>query len=346
MRFKPYLIAILISFSFATTAESAPTATIDTMLARARQAMAHVEATNKEGAAYYGSAVAVHTTPTETYFLTAGHVITPAGEIKIAYAGVLYPIQSSGTIADSDAGWLKTVAIPGIVPLSVNLDASGDAVNSVAFGYWGRAGSQRKLTGTFGMINRKVIDGTYNDQEKRILRGMIDGSHLVYYGYSGGVVVNYDMQILGINSILSSQYSLAADIRFIWNHVPWKTGPAITYPVEDNFNEIGDGTIQRLRIAPTDKFTRTVGTTTTNATVADISTALRQETENGAGNYSLNLVTGFRTATIVLGGKTYRVVGVSLDGRHMLSVSMMTGTPKQYVIIMDNGFQAIIFLSE
>ena len=335
-------IIVLLSFSILPKAIDANQAIevnlpVSNLIAKMSKSVLHVEGVSEKGA-FSASAVVIMTGVDETIFLTAAHVVKPALVMGVVFNGTTYAMRESTIIKGTDAAWFKTGRIPGVVALGMNLGSSSNSIPSMAFGYWGRAGQLCELSGTIGRTCRKVIDRVYSDGAT--LHGMVGCSHLVYYGFSGGVVVDENLCIIGINSILNNNYSLSVDIRYIWNHLPWSNIKA-TMEVDDNFDFFGSkmNGITRLKLD--------INSTINGESINDITNRCYLELNNSSQSFSVEFIREFINTKITIGTKTYAIIGGIVRGRNKISLTIeQSGDSRAYVNIQGEGFEIILFVHE
>lgn len=291
---------------------------------------------------FKGTGVVVRADEEGVIILTAKHVAN-GGELVVVHNGNVYSPINKLPLGESDAALLFFPPMQGVKALEPNLDEDSSTVKSLSFGYWGKL---KELTATAGKTNRHVIGEYFNDFA--ITEGVIRSSGMLYFGFSGGALVGVDGRLLGINIAITHNYTLAVDIRYIWNNFAHlNKGKLVNYKTDKNFNQFKNDSNNWNRIEAG------LDATITNDKGESISVlGLRvlcgkEATENGltiGENVTKWLKEGF---TFTSGDKKYKIIGFEIGMRNKLP--QRAGTPSfdmNYAFVCANGYYVLLSLEE
>lgn len=345
---KKFMVILAVIFAApAWAGEKNATINVDVIVAKMAKSVLHIVCTNKEGDTISGSCGVISTSPKATIVVTAGHVTDDVTEASITYGGKKYKMLANHAIDDCDAAWCEFEPIIGVEPLGLNLDSSPAPITSISLGYWGRAGFDGTLTGAFGKINRRAID-QFSGENFKIWKALLPGTQIVYYGYSGGVVIDEFYRLVAINSMLTPLESLSVDIRFVWNHLPWNKCP-VQIPYDTNYNLIGTSHngLKRLPVSETDKVTLTKDDKTTITSIAELRLLLKEETNNDENIIpKTELIDLIMNGVYTIGGKNYTLTGGRIGIRGKIAGSGPSKPNSPYIMVMGEGYSLTLVLKE
>jgi hypothetical protein len=309
---------------------------------------------------YTGTAVVIKVEDNHFIALTARHVVEGGIGIIAEHNDQRSIALEIHYIPNTDAAWVKFRSLKDIIPIKVDLSQQSGWVFARGFGYWGREGSENgELTGTIGRLNRSVLDA-YHAPDMKLMRGVIAGSYLVYPGYSGGAVLDGRNRLIGINIILGSR-SIAVDIRYIFNHLPWRSKESkLEYKIVNDFNLYGSkkNDWKRIAIPESTKFMVTSTVKKDGKKIKSIKivrywelvTIVNEMRASSDRNLSTNIgkiaeVTHF-TTVVSINGKKYSILGDRIqsdrfDGQRGIFAPSIT-----YGLMIHEGWELMLILKE
>lgn len=291
---------------------------------------------------FKGTGVVVRADKDRVIILTAKHV-SSGGEIMVAHNGNLYSPINKLPLGTTDVCLLFMPPMQGVKALKPNLDKDSGHARSVALGYWGRL---EELTATAGRTNRLVISEYFNNHE--VVSGVIRSSGMLYFGYSGGALIDTSGRLLGINIALTNEFTIAVDIRYIWNqYAVLNEGKKVTFESDKNYNQLKTGSNDWTRIES--DFDATITDDNGESiSVLDLRVLCGKEvTEPGliiSDDITRWLTSGF---TFTSDGKKYKIIGWEIGMRNKLRVK--DGEPSfkmDYAFIFANGYYILLALEE
>lgn len=127
--------------------------------------------------------------------LTARHVLEGISMPPIVvFRGVSYTSEKTKQLENTDAGFILLGSpIEGAKPIEWNMDPSTADVRAYAFGAWG---GLDEITYTAGTLHREGKHIEFNGRE---LDWVMTGSPMLFFGFSGGALVDADGRLLGVN---------------------------------------------------------------------------------------------------------------------------------------------------
>jgi serine protease Do len=127
--------------------------------------------------------------------LTARHVVEGISMLPtVWFNGVSYSSSNTKALDNTDAGFiLLSEPIKGAKPIEWNLDPSENEVRAYAFGAWG---GLQTVTYTAGMLSRTSHHIVFDERE---LDWVLSGTTMLFFGFSGGAIVDADGRLLGVN---------------------------------------------------------------------------------------------------------------------------------------------------
>jgi serine protease Do len=134
--------------------------------------------------------------------VTNNHVVQDAINITVTFSdGDSYPADVLGQDAKADLAVLSVSSMPsGITPLTLVNSASlkvGDPVVAVGSPY-GLSGTL--TTGVISALGRTIIEDSDSGQNGQIIADMIQTSTAINAGNSGGPLINYAGEVVGITT--------------------------------------------------------------------------------------------------------------------------------------------------
>lgn len=268
-------------------------------------------------------------------FLTANHVVEGGVRLRITEGINSWEVTDWKALEDTDAAYFSiTQTNATFLPIPLELSPSSNVVPSIALGMW--AGT-RSLTGTFGYINRSVrgawVDKVY---DYKTVYGLIEGTALIYSGFSGGALVDESGRLLGINVLLGGLNTSFVDIRYIWNSVPaLNKGKRIKVPLDNEFDVLGIPIIKRVSIRNTDVITQ-------GKVKGKVSDLIKVIDDNPAFIDSI-----LEDSIIELSEGVFRVARIEFESKNVnVNKSFPYRMAFKYCYLTGKGWSLIIYLGE
>ncbi len=146
---------------------------------------------------------------TKTLILTAKHVVEESlFPPFIIFNEKTYISEDVHQIENTDAAFvLLSSPIEDARPIEWNLEVGENQLDAYAFGAWGNLTS---ITYSAGSISRKAERIDFLDKD---LDWVMTGDTMLYFGFSGGALVDCEGRLLGISFGASPRGSHFIDIR-------------------------------------------------------------------------------------------------------------------------------------
>lgn len=250
--FLAVLLACLLGVSAPAIAENTPTKLFDvvSVLNQFEHSVLLVEkyAVVNEEIKYTtkGCCVCVAKDGDKYMFLTARHVVENGVKLRIVDGPNDWEVTEWKALEDTDAAYFYiTQTNWSFRPIPIELSPASNTIPSISIGMW--AGT-RSITGTFGFVNR-TVRGAWSDRvyDYRTVYGLIEGTALIYPGFSGGALVDEFGNLLGINVLLGGRRTSFVDARYIWNSIPaLNKGQRVKLPISNDFDTVGIPSLKRI----------------------------------------------------------------------------------------------------
>lgn len=340
--FLAVLLACLVGVSAPAIAENTPTKLLNvvSVLSQFEHSVLLVERYSviNEEIKYTGKGccVCVAKDGDKYMFLTARHVVENGVKLRVVDGLNDWEITEWKALEDTDAAYFYiTQTNSTFRPIPTELSPVSNIVPAISIGMW--AGT-RSITGTFGFVNR-TVKGAWSDKvyDYRTVYGLIEGTALIYPGFSGGALVDEFGNLLGINVLLGGLNTSFVDIRYIWNSISeLNKGKRIKLPISNDFDTVGIPLLKRIPFKPSD----TVSEKKVKGTMADLILAINNNPAFVDQIINENTI-------IETNGSVYRVARIEFESMTLkVSKNYPYKTAFQYLYVVGKNWALTIYLGE
>jgi len=357
MRKFLYVVAVLLLVVVPAQADNSAN-TPHSYIARAIDSVCKVEIIQGEQSIGSGSGFVVSASEEETQIITARHVLENASKCRIYLHGHVFESTEFYPCDDTDAGMIFVrPGIPFAKALKFNLSSSNKIIAVNAFGYWGMAkipGTPQILSMQSGWADRKVIDA-YGAPDYRVIRGIIMANVLIFPGDSGGPILDNNMQVVGVNIILSKKHTMFVDSRYLWNTIAHlNKGRKVSVPYDYEYDVLNTSSHQRIRLRATDEIENDGDKTSFSdlrvLICADIVANGRPGYPTQFQNLPADAITNlFNNKTILhIGDKKYLVASLTILAKGLKNFAYTSPytSLQKYVYFPMEGAEVVIELAE